>query len=185
MWMEPWSAATGPQDRAWDSNAAPAPSTALGGTKGAAQAGDGACCPQPAQQWTHKSLTQTFIVTETSQTLTKSLPQSKAAPAPTRGVPWQTPAHSCSLRAAAGLVLSSAFLSGLPHCSQPGEGFHGLGERHTNWELNCPSATQQPALGTLPSEGQGFPHSGTPRALGWCSSSLTSQQEQGSSTGCG
>lgn len=123
--------------------------------KGAAQAGDGACCPQPAQQWTHKNLTHTFIVTETSQTLTKSLPQSKAAPAPTRGVPWQTP-----LTAAASVqpALSCAFLSGLPHCSQPGEGFHGLGERHTNWELNCPSATQQPALGTLPAEGQGFPH---------------------------
>lgn len=37
--------------------------------KGQLKLGDGVCpksCPQPAQQRTRKSLTQTFIVTETS-----------------------------------------------------------------------------------------------------------------------
>lgn len=46
-------------------------------------------------------------------------------------------------------------------------GFHPLGERHTDWELNCPSATQLPSP-WLPSVGRGFPHSGAPCALGCC-----------------
>lgn len=98
--MRPWRAAPGPQEQSQGMVMQPQHVS-----EWLQKLGHGVCCPQPAQQCTHKSLTQTFIITDTSQISTNSLPRSRAAPALAGGVPCQSPAHTCSLPSWAGSEL--------------------------------------------------------------------------------
>lgn len=67
-----------------------------------------------------QSLTQTFIVTETSPQT--PCPGAKQPQPSLEGSLAKPQLNTCSH----GLILSCAILRGFPHCSHPGEGFHPL-----------------------------------------------------------